>query len=965
MADNTYNLKFTLSNGQIIDAGTLTAPQGPRGENGVYGPIECAEVKLADFFADYALPFLSDGSTNREEITGDTEAVTAFKTAIGNALKSGALAFTCPISLDGEVCTACDYVYCFTDVVTHDRNGYGTVWTSHVLTRFTFRGEWHAHVSVYYEELTDGGVVLEFITTLYVALRMPLLEAIIPNIGENGNWFLGTTDTNVPARGQNGVTYTPSIDADGNLTWSNDGGLENPPSINLAGGSGTDTSLFPITLTASEGLTPNTSLIVTADCTYEDVYSAAYAGRDFVVTLEYSDGGTAFTNHVMRLDADDDGMLVLSDMFGVSNDGTLADMDRHLVAFASSGLVLVVNNIIPIPYQITTEITQNDDGTYSSSYPFSFLKYCIDQRIPVQAKMVGGDWNNTICKLDFYAEDMISFSHYFTLAQNYYYGGVSASVYDDDYVYCAGCDWPTAVLATFSYDTTANEWKCDYTCDDLCYFHDHGVRIVARVMPRDEDPDMLSELELPLVWNGPSSSNDNSNYISFELTVAAGIDDLYVYAGIAGDNNVRVEIVIAHKSYWIAVAAQDDGSLMTNTTAYDVVDSLAVGSNLLVRIPTGQVVQATLQGYNDDYVDLNIPVIDVDGGTVTHNLLRIYEDGYAEVASVPGSGGSSGSSLPDGGSPGHILRKTESGVEWDTNKLLVEISSTTQDDGTIVYTASHTFADILDAYEVGMVVTVRNPISDTELPIADIDSDGLHAYANMVIDRGPALGLLVVIKSDDTVGVEIIQGFASIDDFVGETGTEGQVLTKTADGSTWSSKYEPLQVTQFTMYSLGLDVIDADEGSVTFSDDVANKILQAFEVGTIRLELTLKIGSKTYTGVTFMFDHPKTLESGLYRSFMVYDGFYYTKDTDAYELRAGVMCLVETEGATPMAVFMVNAFDVSVPAQLSLDDTLLFNDSNQLIVNTTNLVEAGNNLPVTSNAVAQVLGDIEALLSTI
>ena len=34
MADNVYNLKFTLSNGNVIDAGQITAPQGPKGDKG-------------------------------------------------------------------------------------------------------------------------------------------------------------------------------------------------------------------------------------------------------------------------------------------------------------------------------------------------------------------------------------------------------------------------------------------------------------------------------------------------------------------------------------------------------------------------------------------------------------------------------------------------------------------------------------------------------------------------------------------------------------------------------------------------------------------------------------------------------------------------------------------------------------------------------------------------------------------
>lgn len=43
-----------------------------------------------------------------------------------------------------------------------------------------------------------------------------------------------------PEAGQKGVTFTPKVDAEGNLSWSNDGGLENPGVVNLMGRDGKD-----------------------------------------------------------------------------------------------------------------------------------------------------------------------------------------------------------------------------------------------------------------------------------------------------------------------------------------------------------------------------------------------------------------------------------------------------------------------------------------------------------------------------------------------------------------------------------------------------------------------------------------------------------------------------------------------------------------------------------------------------
>lgn len=39
-------------------------------------------------------------------------------------------------------------------------------------------------------------------------------------------------------KGDPGVTFTPFVDEDGNLSWENDGGLPNPPTINIKGKDG-------------------------------------------------------------------------------------------------------------------------------------------------------------------------------------------------------------------------------------------------------------------------------------------------------------------------------------------------------------------------------------------------------------------------------------------------------------------------------------------------------------------------------------------------------------------------------------------------------------------------------------------------------------------------------------------------------------------------------------------------------
>lgn len=56
--------------------------------------------------------------------------------------------------------------------------------------------------------------------------------------------------------GAKGTTFTPSVDAAGNLSWTNDGGLDNPATVNIKGDSGDsveDTGWLPLTL--EDGIT--------------------------------------------------------------------------------------------------------------------------------------------------------------------------------------------------------------------------------------------------------------------------------------------------------------------------------------------------------------------------------------------------------------------------------------------------------------------------------------------------------------------------------------------------------------------------------------------------------------------------------------------------------------------------------------------------------------------------------------
>lgn len=66
---------------------------------------------------------------------------------------------------------------------------------------------------------------------------------------QNGTWWTWSdtdgafADTGVAAsgggdKGDPGATFTPFVDAEGNLSWTNDGGLSNPATVNIKGDKG-------------------------------------------------------------------------------------------------------------------------------------------------------------------------------------------------------------------------------------------------------------------------------------------------------------------------------------------------------------------------------------------------------------------------------------------------------------------------------------------------------------------------------------------------------------------------------------------------------------------------------------------------------------------------------------------------------------------------------------------------------
>lgn len=99
-----------------------------------------------------------------------------------------------------------------------------------------------------------------------------------------------------PAR--DGVTFTPSVSEDGTLSWTNDGGLDNPERVNIQGPQGEkgdpgDSTLIPVTV-VTDSLNSSS---LTADHSFTEIDEAISAGYTvYVKLLAESEGSAIYLN---------------------------------------------------------------------------------------------------------------------------------------------------------------------------------------------------------------------------------------------------------------------------------------------------------------------------------------------------------------------------------------------------------------------------------------------------------------------------------------------------------------------------------------------------------------------------------------------------------------------------------------------------------------------------------------------
>lgn len=87
--------------------------------------------------------------------------------------------------------------------------------------------------------------------------------------GEKGDAGSGSGSS-----GENGATFTPAIDSDGNLSWTNDKGLDNPETVNIKGPKGDTGQNGAAGAKGDTGATPNITINVTSDNQSSDTPTA-------------------------------------------------------------------------------------------------------------------------------------------------------------------------------------------------------------------------------------------------------------------------------------------------------------------------------------------------------------------------------------------------------------------------------------------------------------------------------------------------------------------------------------------------------------------------------------------------------------------------------------------------------------------------------------------------------------------
>lgn len=170
--------------------------------------------------------------------------------------------------------------------------------------------------------------------------------------GVNGEWVNnGTIQGAKGDAGAPGATFTPHVDGNGNLSWTNDGGLENPSTQNIRGAAGAKGETGPA------GKSAYAAAVEAGYTGTEETFYAALTAMPYHNARHLPDGADPITVKAGNIEASAVETAKIKDKAV-----TMAKLADHAVSVVKS---------VQLP---TTGWTKNSDGVYEANVTVSGLK---------------------------------------------------------------------------------------------------------------------------------------------------------------------------------------------------------------------------------------------------------------------------------------------------------------------------------------------------------------------------------------------------------------------------------------------------------------------------------------------------------------------------------------------------------------------------------------------------------------
>lgn len=170
--------------------------------------------------------------------------------------------------------------------------------------------------------------------------------------GVNGEWVNnGTIQGAKGDAGAPGATFTPHVDGNGNLSWTNDGGLDNPATQNIRGAAGAKGETGPA------GKSAYAAAVEAGYTGTEETFYAALTAMPYHNARHLPDGADPITVKAGNIE---DGAVETAKIKDKAV--TMAKLADHAVSVVKS---------VQLP---TTGWTKNSDGVYEANVTVSGLK---------------------------------------------------------------------------------------------------------------------------------------------------------------------------------------------------------------------------------------------------------------------------------------------------------------------------------------------------------------------------------------------------------------------------------------------------------------------------------------------------------------------------------------------------------------------------------------------------------------